>query len=146
MTTSRPASAARAISRVIASGEASPASRNRQRQWSEQSVCGLPPGYTFTPRELRGGVPLDADRLWDVSPLKYVERVMTPVLVIHSEEDHRCPIEQAEQWFTALKARGVETRFVRFPGENHELSRSGSPVHRVQRAEIILDWFAEKLT
>ena len=67
----------------------------------------------------------------------------TPLL--YSEEDLRCPIEQAEQLFTALKQMRREVRFVRFPGENHELSRSGKPSHRVQRFGYILDWFAEKL-
>src|SRR5215510_2725694 len=69
----------------------------------------------------------------------------TPLLILHSEEDLRCPIEQAEQLFTALKQMRREVRLVRFPGENHELSRSGKPSHRVQRFGYILDWFAEKL-
>ena len=67
------------------------------------------------------------------------------MLLIHSEEDWRCPIVQAEELWIALKLLGKEVDFSRFPGENHELSRTGSPIQRVQRAEIILDWFAEKL-
>lgn len=67
------------------------------------------------------------------------------MLIIHSEEDWRCPIGQAEELWVALKLLDKEVDFYRFPGEDHELSRSGSPVHRVQRAEIILDWFADKL-
>jgi hypothetical protein len=59
--------------------------------------------------------------------------------------DLRCPIEQAEQLFVALKQLRREVRFVRFPGENHELSRSGKPSHRLQRFDYLLDWFAEKL-
>ncbi len=82
----------------------------------------------------------DIDSLWDMSPLKYVENVRTPTLIIHSEEDLRCPIEQAEQWFTALKLLGTETRFVRFPGETHELSRSGRPDRRVARLNEYLSW------
>jgi len=80
-----------------------------------------------------------------VSPIKAVDDIDKPMLIIHSEEDWRCPIGQAEELWMALRLRGKEVDFYRFPGENHELSRSGSPVHRVQRAEIILDWFAEKL-
>lgn len=83
-------------------------------------------------------------KLWDQSPLKYVENVVTPTLIVHSEEDYRCPIEQAEQWFTALKTLGkAPTRFVRFPGESHGLSREGRPDRRVQRMKLALEWFAQ---
>ncbi|MFM8001538.1 MAG: alpha/beta hydrolase family protein, partial [Actinomycetota bacterium] len=57
----------------------------------------------------------------------------------------RCPINQAEELFMALRLLKKDVTFYRFPGETHELSRSGSPLHRVQRAEIILDFFTEKL-
>jgi dipeptidyl aminopeptidase/acylaminoacyl peptidase len=79
------------------------------------------------------------------SPISYVQRIRTPVLIIHSEEDLRCPIEQAEQLFVALRTLGREVEFVRFPAESHELSRSGSPIHRVQRAELILEFFGRHL-
>jgi dipeptidyl aminopeptidase/acylaminoacyl peptidase len=79
------------------------------------------------------------------SPVRFVRDITTPMLLIHSENDLRCPISQAEELFMALRLLGKEVVFYRFPGEGHELSRSGSPVHRVQRAEIILDWFAEQL-
>ncbi len=79
------------------------------------------------------------------SPIEGVRNIDKPMLLIHSEEDWRCPIVQAEELWVALKLLGKEVDFYRFPGENHELSRAGSPVHRVQRAEIILDWFADKL-
>jgi len=75
------------------------------------------------------------------SPLYYAGNVKTPCLVIHSEEDYRCPMDQAEQWFTALKLNNVPTELIRFPGENHELSRSGKPKHRVERLQHILRWF-----
>jgi dipeptidyl aminopeptidase/acylaminoacyl peptidase len=68
------------------------------------------------------------------------------MLLVHSEKDLRCPINQAEELFVALRLLGKDVTFYRFPGESHELSRSGSPVHRRQRAEIILDWFQAKLT
>ena len=71
--------------------------------------------------------------------------IHVPMLIIHSEEDFRCPINQAEELWVTLRLLGRDVTFYRFPGENHELSRSGSPVHRKQRAEIILDFFAEKL-
>ena len=79
--------------------------------------------------------------LWDCSPLKYAENVKTPVLFIHSEEDYRCPLPEGMQMMQALAQRGVETRMVIFKGENHELSRSGKPQHRVRRLKEITEWF-----
>ncbi len=79
------------------------------------------------------------------SPLYYVDRVKTPCLIIHSEQDYRCPMAEGEQWFTALKLNNVPTELVRFPEENHELSRSGNPKHREERMEHILRWFKEYL-
>lgn len=79
------------------------------------------------------------------SPVSYVSAMTTPVLIIHSEDDLRCPISQAEELFVALRLLGREPVMVRFPGENHELTRAGAPAHRVTRAELILDWFREHL-
>ena len=81
----------------------------------------------------------------EISPIRFVRDIRVPMLLIHSEHDWRCPINQAEELFVALRLLGKDVTFYRFPGENHELSRSGSPVHRVQRAEIILDWFKQHL-
>jgi dipeptidyl aminopeptidase/acylaminoacyl peptidase len=81
-----------------------------------------------------------------MSPIRGVRNIDKPMLIIHSEEDWRCPIAQAEELWVALRLLDKEVDFYRFPGENHELSRSGSPVHRMQRAEIILDWFTDKLS
>lgn len=75
------------------------------------------------------------------SPIMYVENIQTPVLIIHSEQDYRCPIEQGEQFFTALKFLKKEAVFVRFPNENHELSRSGQPNHRIERLQHLTNWF-----
>ncbi|MFM8268536.1 MAG: S9 family peptidase [Ilumatobacteraceae bacterium] len=79
------------------------------------------------------------------SPVQRVADITCPVLIVHSEDDLRCPISQAEELFIALRLLGKDVLFYRFPGETHELSRSGSPVHRVQRAEIILDFFRSHL-
>jgi dipeptidyl aminopeptidase/acylaminoacyl peptidase len=87
----------------------------------------------------------DPDEYERLSPVRLAREIVTPMLIIHSEEDFRCPIVQAEELWVALKLLDKEVDFYRFPGENHELSRSGSPVHRVQRGEIILDWFTDKL-
>jgi dipeptidyl aminopeptidase/acylaminoacyl peptidase len=82
----------------------------------------------------------DIGRHLEKSPIMYVKNVKTPILIVHSEEDLRVPIEQGEQWFTALKLHGVETELVRFPGENHELSRSGKPKHREERLRHLVRW------
>jgi dipeptidyl aminopeptidase/acylaminoacyl peptidase len=79
------------------------------------------------------------------NPFAKIGAVRTPAFVIHSEEDLRCPIEQAQRYYTALKKQGVETELLVFPGETHELSRSGSPWHRRQRFEHILRWWARYL-
>jgi len=79
-------------------------------------------------------------------PLSAADRIETPTLILHSEGDYRCPIEQAEQLFVKLQLNGVASEMVRFPAdEGHELSRSGSPKHRVERFEIILDWHGRYL-
>ncbi len=89
---------------------------------------------------------LDAPELYqEMSPIAHVRDITTPLMIIHSEEDQRCPIEQAEQLFVALRTLRRDVEFVRFPAESHELSRSGSPTHRRQRAEIILEFFDKHL-
>ena len=89
---------------------------------------------------------LDAPEEYErMSPIRFVRDINVPMLIIHSEEDYRCPIAQAEQLFVSMRLLGKDVTFYRFPGEGHELSRTGSPVHRRQRAEIILDFFARHL-
>jgi dipeptidyl aminopeptidase/acylaminoacyl peptidase len=79
------------------------------------------------------------------SPVSYVRDMTTPLLILHSEDDLRCPISQAEELFVALRLLGRDPLMVRFPGENHELTRSGAPGHRIARAELVLDWFRRHL-
>jgi dipeptidyl aminopeptidase/acylaminoacyl peptidase len=93
-------------------------------------------------REYLGGTAADVAAQ---SPFHHVEQVQTPTLVIHSENDLRCPLEQGQRYYTALKRQGVETALLVFPGEDHELSRSGRPQHRRQRFEHILRWWAKFL-
>lgn len=97
-------------------------------------------GYYFTDWQILAGLD-DLDKLWHHSPLKYAKNVETPLLILHGEEDIRCPIEQAEQLFIELKYHGKETEFVRFPSSSHELSRSGKPSLRLARLEQITGWF-----
>ena len=81
------------------------------------------------------------DQAWWHSPLKYADKCTTPTLFIHSDEDYRCWMVEAYQMFSALKVHGVESRICLFHGENHELSRSGKPNHRIHRLKEITDWF-----
>ncbi|NUL45056.1 S9 family peptidase [Cellulosimicrobium funkei] len=87
----------------------------------------------------------DPEHLRQQSPLHHVGRVRTPTLVIHSEDDLRCPIEHAQRYYQALWAQGVEAELLIFPGEDHELSRSGTPWHRRVRFEHILRWWDRHL-
>ncbi len=77
---------------------------------------------------------------WEMSPLSLADQVTTPTLILHAEDDYRCPIEQAEQYFMALLRNGTPTDLLRFPGEGHEMSRSGQPRHRIERFNAILAW------
>ncbi len=87
----------------------------------------------------------DLERYWKHSPISYIGNVSTPTLLIHSEHDHRCPIEQGEQVFVALKSLGVETEMVRYPEEPHGLSRTGRTDRRVSRLNHILRWMDKYL-
>jgi len=103
-------------------------------------------GWTFGKWEMGNTVPwINEEAFMAKSPIRYVGNVKTPTLIIHSEEDYRCPIEQAEQFFTALKFSGVTTELIRFPGENHDLSREGKPQHREERLKHIIRWFKKHL-
>ncbi len=89
-----------------------------------------------------GGLPWDnAQWLVEHSPLTYAKDIQTPLLVMHSEQDWRCPIEQGEQLYIALRRQRKPVKFIRFPDESHELSRSGKPRHRIERFDYIVEWF-----
>jgi dipeptidyl aminopeptidase/acylaminoacyl peptidase len=75
------------------------------------------------------------------SPVNLLPRINTPLMVLHSEEDWRTPIAQGETMFRGLYYQKKPVVMVRFPGENHELSRSGLPSHRVENQRHIRRWF-----
>ncbi len=102
-------------------------------------------GYDFGVYEFCGMPWSDAEKLLKYSPISYVDQIETPLLILHSEQDLRCPIEQAEQMFTAMKYLGKEVAFVRIPEESHDLSRSGTPSRRVARLQHLIDWFDNHL-
>ncbi|HEY71334.1 MAG TPA: S9 family peptidase [Anaerolineae bacterium] len=88
----------------------------------------------------------DHDLLWEHSPLAYAHKVKTPILLIHSDNDFRVPIEQAEQFFAYVRrATDTPVKLLRYPREGHELSRSGEPEHRVSRLKEMVGWFDKYL-
>lgn len=95
-----------------------------------------------------GGVPPWEDDTWyrQQSPITYVANISTPLLIEHQEGDLRCPIEQGEMLYAAVKFLDrAPVKFVRYPGEFHGMSRNGKPWHRVHRLQQMTDWFDEHL-
>jgi len=80
-----------------------------------------------------------------VSPATHAKNITTPLLILHSENDLRCPVSQGEDLFTRFRSLKRDVELVVFPDESHELQRSGSPFHRVKRFEIILEWLGRSL-
>ena len=92
------------------------------------------------------GKPWDNQALYDtLSPIRYVQQVRTPMLIVQSEEDHRTPMGSAEMWFMALKKQGVPVELVRYPRSNHDLSRTGEPWLLVDRLGRLRQWFGHYL-
>ena len=88
----------------------------------------------------------NTEEIWEQSPLKHFGNVKTPTLVIHSEGDLRCNVEQGEQVFAALKLQNVPSRFIRYPtSTSHGMSRYGPPDLRQHRLNEILRWWEEYL-
>lgn len=89
-----------------------------------------------------GGAPWEVPEVYTRnSPITYIANCTTPTLIEHEEEDHRCPMDQAEQMYNALQRLGVETELIRYPKESHGMSRDGGPLHRVDRLQRIIGWF-----
>jgi len=102
-------------------------------------------GYFFAEDQIGGNFWENLEGYIRQSPLYYAPNVETPLLLIHSLEDYRCWVPEAMQFFTVLRRLDKEAKMVLFPKENHELSRSGLPVHREKRLRAILDWFESHL-
>ena len=102
-------------------------------------------GYFFDIEQI-GKTPWENPEVYkEKSPITYVENMKAATLIIHSEQDLRCPIEQAEQLFISLKMLGQKVSFARFPNETHELSRSGSPNRKMERLRLLINWFKNNL-
>lgn len=102
-------------------------------------------GWAFADDELETTPWDDLERYMRHSPITYVKNIQTPLLIIHSEQDLRCNIEQAEQLFASLKYLGREVLFVRFQDQSHGLSRGGHPKLRKERLKHITGWFEKYL-
>ncbi len=102
-------------------------------------------GPWFLEYEIPGSIWDDPDKLWRHSPIKYIENCHTPTLVIHGEDDYRCPIEQGEQVFMSLKRLGRETSLIRFPGCSHTFAANGDLQYRIQRFLATEGWWERYL-
>ena len=102
-------------------------------------------GYSFPAMYLEETIENNPELYKEKSPISYANNIIAPTLIIHSENDFRCPMEQAEQLFSILKRRNIESALLRFPGEGHELSRSGTPKHRDIRFNHIINWHKKYL-
>ena len=97
-------------------------------------------GPYFTKDQMAADIYDNTEKLWWHSPIKYVAQMKTPTLFIHSNEDYRCPMAEGMQLYTALVNKGVPAKLCYFKGENHELSRSGKPLHRLRRLKELIEW------
>ncbi|WP_054969287.1 S9 family peptidase [Alicyclobacillus ferrooxydans] len=102
-------------------------------------------GPLFVEAQLGGDIFTEPEKLWRMSPLAYAPQVKTPLLLLHSENDLRCPIEQAEQFYTAIKRRGGEVELFRIPNASHGLSRNGKPKLRQERLQAIFNYINDRL-
>lgn len=98
-------------------------------------------GMTFDANEMQATPWTDAEKMWLHSPLKYADRAKTPILFVHSTCDYNVTIDQGIEMFAAMKYFGVPSRMLVVEGENHSLSVSGKPKHRVRRMKEMLNWF-----
>jgi dipeptidyl aminopeptidase/acylaminoacyl peptidase len=87
----------------------------------------------------------DRERFIEMSPISHMHKARTPTLVIHQEDDLRCPIEQGEQVYVALKLKGVDTELLRYPQESHGMSRAGRTDRRIHRLNAISGWMDKYL-
>jgi dipeptidyl aminopeptidase/acylaminoacyl peptidase len=103
--------------------------------WGTSDAQSLTNGEFF-------GRPWENMAMYDsLSPIRHVQNVRTPTLLVQSEEDWRTPIGGSDLWFQALRSLGVTAEYIRYPRSTHELSRSGEPWLLVDRLSRIRQWF-----
>ncbi|HEU4387475.1 MAG TPA: S9 family peptidase [Blastocatellia bacterium] len=100
----------------------------------------------FTPTWFRSVPFRDPEEFLARSPVRYADKITTPMMFVEGDSDLRTPPTQGgEAMFRALKVQKKVAVMVRFPGETHDLSRSGKPAHRVERLQHIVNWFDKYL-
>lgn len=109
------------------------------------SWYGISDAQGLTEGEFFGNPWQSWDKYIELSPIRYADKVKTPTLIVQSEEDHRTPMADAEQWFMALKKHDVPVEFVRYPRSNHDLSRTGEPWLLTDRLARLRQWFEHYL-
>lgn len=121
------------------------------------AICGAPVfdlesfygtsdiGHVWGSYQWGGELPEHRDWLLQHSPSTYIHNATTPTLIVHGEQDHRCPIGQGEQMFTALSRQGVEVEFVRYPGGAHLMLSSGPNEHKLDYYQRVVAWFGDRL-
>lgn len=102
-------------------------------------------GPEYTERDAGASAWTDLAATWRQSPIAYAANIKTPLLIVHSDQDYRCPLAQAEELFAALRWMGREVELVVFEGENHDLALAGRPGNRIERLRRILGWFQKHL-
>jgi dipeptidyl aminopeptidase/acylaminoacyl peptidase len=110
------------------------------------SFYGTSDDYRLIEEDVQMSFPWDRpEHYLAKSPISYTKNITAPLLILHSEEDFRCRLEQAEQLYAFLKRQGKEVVLAEFPGENHGLSRGGKPHHRAERLQLMLWWFTSHI-
>lgn len=109
------------------------------------SFMGTSDGGWLWEKEFKARPGTDSASLLRQSPITYIDNMRTPLLLEAQEADHRCLIEQSEQVFMGLRARGQVATLVRFPDESHGMSRNGKPSRRIERLELTMEWFDRHL-
>ncbi len=99
-------------------------------------------GYKHQRWEAPGAPWEHPDYFIQISPVMNAGNVETPLLLEHSEDDHLCPLMQAEEMFTALKLQGKTVELIYFFDESHHLLRGGRAGNRVERLERVAEWFS----
>jgi len=102
-------------------------------------------GYEHTANQLQTDLWEDFNVYWDKSPLKLANKIKTPTLFLHGDNDYKCFPMESYQMFTALKLNKIDTKMLVFHGENHELSRTGKPINRYLRIMEITEWMNKYL-
>jgi len=110
---------------------------------SQEHLSDIGPNFMY--REQNATTRDNVEKLWSNSPLKYAHNCKTATLFIHADQDYRCCLPEGLMMFTALQLVGCTSKMCLFPGENHELSRTGKPANRIKRMREILAWFDKYL-